>query len=103
MLNSASPRWFDTVRGIRSHRHGIRRLQRIVLERSQCAETAFEMPWEAGRSITCVDSCRRLPSEPNISQKTAAASKDRENIDEHVRKMDDAAVRDELANWVRHN
>ncbi|WP_428427333.1 hypothetical protein [Pararhizobium sp.] len=33
----------------------------------------------------------------------AAAAKDREKIDDHVSKMDDVAVRDELARWVRHD
>jgi uncharacterized membrane protein YvbJ len=35
--------------------------------------------------------------------KDAVAAKDREKIDDHVRKMDDTAVRDELARWVRHD
>ncbi|MBB3521006.1 hypothetical protein [Rhizobium sp. BK456] len=65
MKDSKSARYFDLPRGVRSVRHAVLRLYRSVLERSQCAETTFEVPWMVGRSITTADSCRiahrRLP------------------------------------------
>ncbi len=65
MKNQASPKFFDLPRGVRAVRHAILRLYRSVLERSQCAEASFEVPWILGRSITCAHSCRiahrRLP------------------------------------------
>lgn len=65
MRDARSSRFLDSNRGIRAVRHGILRLNRVVLERSQCAEVTFEVPWMVGRSITCNDSARiahrRLP------------------------------------------
>lgn len=65
MRDSRNSRFLDINRGIRAVRHGVLRLYRAVLERSQCAETTFEVPWLVGRGITCADSCRiahhRLP------------------------------------------
>ncbi|MDX1216318.1 hypothetical protein GOL99_12310 [Sinorhizobium medicae] len=65
MRDSRNSRFLDLNRGVRAVRHGILRLYRAVLERSQCAETTFEVPWLIGRGITCEDSCRiahrRLP------------------------------------------
>ncbi|GMB82780.1 hypothetical protein NN6n1_35630 [Shinella zoogloeoides] len=65
MRDSRGSRFLDINRGIRSVRHGILVLNREVLERSQCAEVTFEVPWLVGRSITCNDSARiahrRLP------------------------------------------
>ncbi|TBY57974.1 hypothetical protein E0H39_29605 [Rhizobium leguminosarum bv. viciae] len=58
MRDSRSPKFFDTPRGIRALRHGIRRLHRIVLKRARCAEISFEVPWELGRDITCDHACR---------------------------------------------
>ena len=65
MRDARSSRFLDSNRGIRAVRHGILRLHRVVLERSQCAEVTFDVPWQVGRSITCNDSARiahrRLP------------------------------------------
>lgn len=65
MRDSRNPRFLDLNRGIRTVRHGVLRLYRAVLERSQCAETTFEVPWMIGRGITTEHSCRiahhRLP------------------------------------------
>lgn len=65
MRDSRNARFLDINRGIRAVRHGVLRLYRAVLERSQCAETTFEVPWLIGRGITCDHSCRiahhRLP------------------------------------------
>jgi len=65
LADNRSPRFADTFRGIRVIRHGLRRLQRIVLKRSRCAEVSFDVPWALGRDITCDHSCRvehpRLP------------------------------------------
>lgn len=58
MKDSRSPRFFDTPRGIRALRYGIRRLQRLVLKRARCAEISFEVPWDLGRDITCDHACR---------------------------------------------
>lgn len=58
MKDSRSPKFFDTARGLRALRHGIRRLHRIVLKRARCAEISFEVPWELGRDITCDHACR---------------------------------------------
>ncbi|MGO7273944.1 hypothetical protein ACCT18_01400 [Rhizobium ruizarguesonis] len=66
MRDSRNSRYLDLDRGVRTVRHCILRLYRAVLERSQCAETTFEVPWPIGRSITTEHSCRiahrRLPS-----------------------------------------
>lgn len=65
MRDSRNSRYLDLDRGVRTVRHCVLRLYRAVLERSQCAETTFEVPWLLGRGITCEDSCRiahpRLP------------------------------------------
>ncbi|MBB4064057.1 carbohydrate-binding protein [Gellertiella hungarica] len=65
MRDSASSRYFDSARGIRSVRHAILRLARTNLERSQCGEVTFDIPWLLGREMTCADSVRiahrRLP------------------------------------------
>ncbi|OHV83645.1 hypothetical protein [Rhizobium sp. LCM 4573] len=65
MRDSRNSRFLDINRGIRTVRHGVLRLYRAVLERSQCAETTFEVPWLIGRGITTEHSCRiahrRLP------------------------------------------
>ncbi|MBX5111954.1 hypothetical protein HJB51_28915 [Rhizobium lentis] len=65
MRDSRNSRFLDINRGIRAVRHGILRLHRAVLERSQCAEATFEVPWLIGRGITTEHSCRiahhRLP------------------------------------------
>lgn len=65
MRDSRNSRFLDLNRGIRAVRHGVLRLYRAVLERSQCAETTFEVPWPIGRGITTEHSCRiahrRLP------------------------------------------
>lgn len=65
MRDSRNSRFLDLNRGVRAVRHGILRLYRTVLERSQCAETTFEVPWLVGRGITTEHSCRlahrRLP------------------------------------------
>ncbi len=65
MRDSRNSRYLDLNRGIRTVRHCVLRLYRAVLERSQCAETTFEVPWLVGRGITTEHSCRiahpRLP------------------------------------------
>lgn len=65
MRDGRGSRFLDINRGIRAVRHGILVLNREVLERSQCAEVTFEVPWLVGRSISCNDSARiahkRLP------------------------------------------
>ncbi len=75
MRDARSPKFFDTDRGVRAVRHAIRRLYRTALERSQCATTTFQIPWELGRSITCADSCRirhrRLPGGELVGKVTA--------------------------------
>ncbi|MBY5329588.1 hypothetical protein [Rhizobium leguminosarum] len=58
LKDSKSPRFADLPRGIRVVRHGLRRLHRIVLKRSRCAEVSFDVEWSLGKSITCADSCR---------------------------------------------
>jgi hypothetical protein len=66
LRDARNPRFLDLNRGMRAVRHAILRLHRAVLERSQCAETTFEVPWLVGRHITTEHSCRishtRLPS-----------------------------------------
>ncbi|MGN8152537.1 hypothetical protein ACTJK5_09710 [Agrobacterium sp. 22094] len=53
-----SPKFIDLPRGIRSIRHGLRRLHRVVLKRSRCVEVSFDVEWSLGRDISCADSCR---------------------------------------------
>ncbi|MGX9991615.1 hypothetical protein ACS4RR_021030 [Rhizobium sp. Z1P35] len=64
-LDAVSPRFFDTARGKRAVRHGLRRLNRIVQRRARAAEVSFEVEWKVGRFITCTDEClveyRRWP------------------------------------------
>jgi len=57
-IDARSPRFFDTARGKRAVRHGLRRLHRIVQRRARAAEVSFAVPWSVGRSITCADECR---------------------------------------------
>lgn len=65
MRDSRNSKYLDLDRGVRTVRHCVLRLYRAVLERSQCAETTFEVPWMIGRGITTEHSCRivhhRLP------------------------------------------
>lgn len=65
LRNPAASHFLDSDRGIRAVRHAILRLARTNLERSQCGETTFEIPWLLGREMTCADSVRiahrRLP------------------------------------------
>lgn len=58
MGDSRHSRFLDLPRGVRAVRHAVLRLDRAVLERRQCAETTFEVPWMLGRGITTADSCR---------------------------------------------
>jgi hypothetical protein len=58
LKDSKSPRFLDTDRGVRAIRHGLRRLHRIVLKQSRCAEVSFDVEWSLGKNITCADSCR---------------------------------------------
>ena len=58
MSDSRHARFLDLPRGVRAVRHAILRLDRAVLERRQCAETTFEVPWMLARAITTADSCR---------------------------------------------
>jgi hypothetical protein len=75
MRDPRSSKFFDTPRGIRAVRHAIRRLYRAVLERSQCATTEFDVPWDIARGITCEHSCRilhrRLPGGELVGKVTA--------------------------------
>ncbi len=57
-INHLSPRLFDSPRGVRAVRHGLRRLQRIVQRRARAVEVSFEVPFWVGRMITCQDECR---------------------------------------------
>ncbi len=56
-INHLSPRLFDSPRGVRAVRHGLRRLQRIVQRRARAIEVSFEVPFWVGRMITCQDEC----------------------------------------------
>jgi hypothetical protein len=56
-LDAISPRFFDSPRGKRAIRHGLRRLHRIVQRRARAAEVSFEVEWKVGRTITCADEC----------------------------------------------
>ncbi|CUW87457.1 hypothetical protein [Agrobacterium genomosp. 2] len=58
MRDSRNSRFLDLPRGIRAVRHAVLRLDRAVMERRQCAETTFEVPWMLGRGITTAHSCR---------------------------------------------
>lgn len=58
MRDSRNSRFLDLPRGVRAVRHAVLRLDRAVMERRQCAEITFEVPWMIGRGITTADSCR---------------------------------------------
>lgn len=58
MGDSRHSRFLDLPLGVRAVRHAVLRLDRAVLDRRQCAETTFEVPWMLGRRITTADSCR---------------------------------------------
>lgn len=58
MRDSRNSRFLDLARGVRAVRHAALRLDRAVMERRQCAQTSFEVPWMLGRSITTADTCR---------------------------------------------
>ncbi|OCW56295.1 hypothetical protein [Hoeflea olei] len=58
MRDSRNSRFLDLPRGIRAVRHAVLRLDRAVMERRQCAEITFEVPWMLGRGITTAHSCR---------------------------------------------
>lgn len=52
-LPAISHRFFDTTRGVRAIRHGIRRLKRVLLQRTRCLQVTFQVDWETGKSLTC--------------------------------------------------
>ncbi len=66
LRNLESPRFLDSDRGIRAIRHATLRLARANLERSQCVESTFEIPWLLARQMSCKDSAQiahhKLPS-----------------------------------------
>lgn len=82
-IDSESAKFFDTDRGKRAVRHGLRRLRRAVVERSLAAELSFEIDWSVGRSITCADSCRvehpRLPGGEVVGKVSSVEKRIAEN------------------------
>jgi len=80
-VDGRAPNYWDTRRGIRSVRHGLRRLERVVQRRARAAEISFDVDWLTGRFITCADEClienRRWPGGQAIGKVIAVQANGR--------------------------